>query len=145
MRIEQSALHMGATHTLVERRQRQEAPRAWAGPGSERSRSAVADTGAISAEAREALAASKTGDAAAADDLNNGPTDPKLLMLIAMVERMTGEQVRVYVPSSLEADAPTERAAKEIQEAASKREAAAARAAPSGSDEARGQQVDIAI
>ncbi len=163
MHVEQTALHMGASQTFIERRERQESLRAWVGPRRpdfERAQPPAApirDAGAISEAARNALAASKSNETTEVEEPSNGPTDPKLLMLIAMVERMTGEKVRIYVPSSLEADAATERAAKDIQEAASRREAAAAAAAPVSREKATGvylkepggaetaQQIDLAL
>jgi predicted RNA-binding Zn ribbon-like protein len=107
MRIESSALQAIATHSLTEINERIESLKAWTGErrpdfeGTAAPRIDMArlqpDRASISPEARTAEA-----QAAATGDSEDAIADPKLRMLIALIERITGQRVKIFDPSKLE-------------------------------------------
>jgi hypothetical protein len=119
MKIESSALQAMVTHVLSEANERIESLKAWTGerrPDFEGAAATridtarlFADKAAISPEARtkEAEAAAATGEEGEAI------ADPKLRMLIALIERITGQRVRIFDPSKFERGAAEARAAGE--------------------------------
>lgn len=116
MKIEQSSISMTSQHTYSQQVSRTETLRAWIGEqrpdfeGRGANGSAAAEPSArvaISNAAREAAgeAARKTAAATAAEEaavIDEPMHDPKLELLIRIIERLTGEKVKIMSASEME-------------------------------------------
>ncbi len=108
MRINGSQLHAVAFHQLTERHERTESLRAWRGAqrpdfeGRLRPQGRGIDTSAISSGARGAHEASKASGPSKAGDELDGPADPKVRLLVAIIERMTGKKLHLFDPAEVE-------------------------------------------
>lgn len=102
MRIESSQLLLASTHEFVRQTERDETLRAWRGDrrpdfeGRGPGRPPRVDTSEISDGAR---AAAETQETEASAEDGSG-LSPKLQFLIALVERLTGQKVRIIDPSN---------------------------------------------
>ncbi len=124
MRINGSQLHAVAFHSLSERHERTESLRSWRGSqrpdfeGRIRPQAGGADSSAISSGARGAHEASKASGPPEAGDRSDGPADPKIRLLVALIERMTGRKIQLFGPTRIEhAAADAQAGAEAIQKA----------------------------
>lgn len=103
MRINGSQLHSVAFHTQMARTERQESLRQWTGArrpnfeglGGPESRPRI-DTSSLSREARSAHEASKASGPEKSGEDSDAIADPKLRLLVALIERMTGKKMHLF-------------------------------------------------
>lgn len=101
MRIDSSALALHASRQAAQQREVQEHLRVWTGPRP--GQSAAADRVSISEVARSKAA--NATDAEGSPDTDAPEIDPKLQLLIDMVERLTGRRVRLVHARDFEVSA----------------------------------------
>lgn len=99
MKIIESAIQFQASHTLLEHRQRRETLTYWRDPPAPRP-----SAPAISQAGKEALAsADQTKQGAAVGEMQNdsiGTDDPKLAILLLLIEKLTGRRIKLYRPNA---------------------------------------------
>lgn len=99
MKITESTIQFQADHTLLEHRQRRETLTYWRDPPAPRQSEPV-----ISQAGKEALAmAGHPQQAAAVGDARKdsiGTDDPKLAILLLLIEKLTGRRIKLYRPNS---------------------------------------------
>ncbi len=122
MRIADYTLAMQSSHERMQQHSVQETLRVWANAPAPAARDQVSLSAAALAQlaqarnipqqaATQSAGEQKAGAAAATDETgNNVSNDPRLQLLIALIERMTGRKVRLFDPAQLQAmhsaDAP---------------------------------------
>jgi len=106
MKISESSLGLQAASLRVSRREVEESLSVWRGQagGVERGARALPEL-RVSEAAREALQADESAAAGAAED---APLDPKLELVRAIVEMLTGRSIRVLSSEDIQADAAAE-------------------------------------
>lgn len=99
MKITESAVQFQAAHTRLEHRQRRETLTYWRDPPAPRQ-----SEPAISEAGKEALAtAGQTKQGAAVTEPREetiGTDDPKLAILLLLIEKLTGRRIKLYRPTS---------------------------------------------
>lgn len=122
MKIIESAVQFQAAHTRLEHRQRRESLIYWQDPPTPR----VSEP-AISQAGKEALASAGQANQGAAvgetPEETLGTDDPKLAVLLLLIEKLTGRRIRLYRPNS-------EHCAAECPNPNTSREQSAANGAP---------------
>ena len=99
MKITESTVQFQASHIFIEHRQRRETLTYWQDPPAPRQ-----SEPAISQAGKEALAtAGQTKQGAAVEDTRKdaiGTDDPKLAILLLLIEKLTGRRIKLYRPIS---------------------------------------------